>query len=109
MLNLFVIFQVFHEVWEPCNAFEIFGDTVLLGCECSCSGAGRVSNFNSNVPQGCLPSYNLKEIRRIFFKLRASTSSGSTGGCGRDAKTIISPNTSFGDIITNKTNDTCCT
>ena len=25
-------------------------------------------------------------------------SSGSTGG-GRDAKTIISPNTSFGDII----------
>ena len=33
------------------------------------------------------------------------TSSGSTGGHGRggrggDAKTIISPNTSFGDIIT---------
>ena len=29
------------------------------------------------------------------------TSSGSTGGRGRggDAKTIISPNTSFGDII----------
>ena len=27
------------------------------------------------------------------------TSSGSTGGCGGDAKTIISPNTSFGDII----------
>ena len=29
------------------------------------------------------------------------TSSGSTGGRGGDAKTIISPNTSFGDI-TNK-------
>ena len=27
------------------------------------------------------------------------TSSGSTGGRGGDAKTIISPNTSFGDII----------
>ena len=27
------------------------------------------------------------------------TSSGSTGGCGGNAKTIISPNTSFGDII----------
>ena len=26
-------------------------------------------------------------------------SSGSTGGRGGDAKTIISPNTSFGDII----------
>ena len=32
------------------------------------------------------------------------TSSGSTGGRGRggDAKTIISPNTSFGDIITKR-------
>ena len=27
------------------------------------------------------------------------TSSGSTGGRGRDAKTIKSPNTLFGDII----------
>ena len=27
------------------------------------------------------------------------TSSGSTGGLGGNAKTIISPNTSFGDII----------
>ena len=27
------------------------------------------------------------------------TSSGSTGGRGGDATTIISPNTSFGDII----------
>ena len=27
------------------------------------------------------------------------TSSGYTGGRGGDAKTIISPNTSFGDII----------
>ena len=28
------------------------------------------------------------------------TSSGSTGGRGGDAKTIISPNASFGDIMT---------
>ena len=34
-----------------------------------------------------------------IFRVRALTSSGSTGGRGRDAKTIISPNTSFGDII----------
>ena len=39
---------------------------------------------------------NLKEIRGIFFEF---TSSGSTGGRGSDAKTIISLNTSFGDII----------
>ena len=35
-----------------------------------------------------------------IFRVRALTSSGSTGRCGRgDAKTIISANTSFGDII----------
>ena len=33
----------------------------------------------------------------MFFLVRALTSSGYTGGC--DAKTIISPNTSFSDII----------
>ena len=32
-------------------------------------------------------------------RLRVFTLSGSTGGRGGDAKTIISPNTSFGDII----------
>ena len=37
-----------------------------------------------------------------IFRVRVFTLSGSTGGRGggRDAKTIISPNTSFGDIIT---------
>ena len=35
-----------------------------------------------------------------IFQVRALKSSGSTGGGGRgDAKTIISPNISFGDII----------
>ena len=48
-----------------------------FGCERSCSSPRRVSNFNSKVPQ--------REM-----------SSGSTGG--GDAKTIISQNTSFGDI-----------
>ena len=33
-----------------------------------------------------------------IFRVRALTLSGSTGGRGSDAKTIISPNTSFGDI-----------
>ena len=52
---------------------------------------GRVSNFNSNERD---PSN--------IFRVRALTSSGSTGGRGGgsgDAKTMISPNTSFGDII----------
>ena len=46
----------------------------------------------------------MKEICWIFFELRVFTSSGSTGGRRRrgDAKTIISPNTSFGDIIMGK-------
>ena len=37
-----------------------------------------------------------------IFRVRVFTSSGSTGGGGGngDAKIIISPNTSFGDIIT---------
>ena len=29
----------------------------------------------------------------------SSGSTGGLGGCGGDAKTIISPNTSFGDIL----------
>ena len=37
-----------------------------------------------------------RDALNIFY-VRALTSSGSTGG--RGAKTIISPNTSFGDII----------
>ena len=40
--------------------------------------------------------------QNIYLYLPISMSSGSTGGGGGrggDAKTIISPNTSFGDII----------
>ena len=40
--------------------------------------------------------YNLKEIRWILFELECSRRLGGRGG--GDAKTIISPNTSFGDI-----------
>ena len=72
-----------------------------FGCERSCSSPRRVSNFNSNVPQGRTsleaqwpwwPHINLKEIYIEYFFRRALTSSGSTGG-GGDAKTIISLNT----------------
>ena len=75
-----------------------------FGCECSCSSPRRVSNFNSKVPQGGIyPQINLERDPLIIFRVRALTSSGSTGGGGGrgggDAKTIISPNTSFGDII----------
>ena len=75
---------------------------MLFGCEHSCSSR-RVSNFNSNVPQGGIyPHINFESDPLNIFRVRALTSSGSTGRCGRgggDAKTIISPNTSFGDII----------
>ena len=58
-----------------------------------------VSNFNSNVPQGGIqPHINFERDLLNMFRVRVLTSSGSTGGRG-DAKTIISPNTLFGDII----------
>ena len=74
-----------------------------FGCERSCSGPRKVPNFNSNVPQGGIyPHINFERDPLNIFRVRALTSSGSTGGGGGDAKTIISPNTSFGDIITLK-------
>ena len=71
---------------------------MLLGCERSCSIPWRVSNFNSTVPQGGIYQHIKFERDRLnIFQVRVLTSSGSTGGGrGGDAKTIISPNTSFG-------------
>ena len=67
-----------------------------FGCERSCSSPRRVSNFNSNVPQGGIyPHINFERDPLNIFRVRVLTSSGSTGGRGRgggDAKTIISPN-----------------
>ena len=75
-----------------------------FGCERSCSSHRRVSNFNSKVHQGGIyPHIKFERDRLNIFRVRVFTSSGSTGGGGRgsdDAKPIISPNTSFGDIIT---------
>ena len=69
-----------------------------FGCERSCSSHRRVSNFNSKVPWGGIyPHIKFERDRLNICRVRVFTSSGSTGG--RDAKTIISPNTSFGDII----------
>ena len=77
-----------------------------FGCERSCSSHRRVSNFNSKVPQGGIyPHIQFERDPLNTFRLRVLTSSGSTGGGGGGgggggaAKTIISPNTSFGDII----------
>ena len=81
--------------------FEDLGDTVSFGCERSCSSARRVLNFNSQVPQGGIyPHIKFERERLNIFRVRMFTSSGSTGGGGQggDVKTIISPNTSFGDI-----------
>ena len=67
-------------------AFERFGGyRVSRGCKRSCSSARRASNFNSKVPQGGIYPH----IKRR---------QGLRAECG-DAKTIVSPNTSFGDII----------
>ena len=72
-----------------------------FGCERICSSHRRVSNFNSKVPQGGIyPHIKFESDALNTVRVRVFTSSGSTGGHGgRDAKTIISPNTSFGDII----------
>ena len=74
------------------------------GCERSCSSPRRVSNFNSKVPQGGIyPHIKFEKDRLNIFQVRVLTSSGSMGGGrgGGDAKTMISPNTLFGDIIIN--------
>ena len=50
---------------------------------------------------GIYPHIKFERDRLNIFRVRVFTSSGSTGGRGRggDAKTIISPNAAFGDII----------
>ena len=71
-----------------------------FGCERSCSSPWRVSNFNGNVPQGGIyPHVKFERDLLNIVRVRALTSSGSMGERGGDAKTIISPNTSFDDII----------
>ena len=73
-----------------------------FGCEHSCSSHRRVSNFNSKVLYGGIyPHIKFERDRLNICRVRVFTSSGSTGGRGGDAKTIISPNTSFGDITIN--------
>ena len=64
-----------------------------------------VLNCNSNVPQGGIyPHINFERDPLNIFELTSSESTGGRGGGGGgggggDANTIISPNTSFGDII----------
>ena len=72
-----------------------------FGCKRTCFNCRRVSNFNSNLPQGGIyPHKNFERDPLNTSRLGVLTSSGSTGGGrGGTAKTIISPNTSFGDII----------
>ena len=91
--------QSYHWLWRYC-ILKIWGIRVSFGCEGSWSSPRRVSNFNSKVPQGGVYPYIKFERDRLnIFWVRVLTSSGSTGGGRGDAKTIISPNTSFGDII----------
>ena len=96
-----------HYLWKYC-ILKIWGICESFDCERSCSSAQRVSNFNSKVPhRGIYPHIKFKRDRLNIFRVRVFTSSGSMGGRGGrggrggDAKTIISPNTSFGDIMNN--------
>ena len=75
--NFFMWLQVLHlciklesksdyYLWSYC-ILKIWGIQVLFGCERSCSSLRRVSNFNSNVPQGVSTLIsNFKEVRGIF-------------------------------------------
>ena len=94
-----------HYLWRY-RSLKIWGIWVSFGCGRSCSSHRRVSNFNSKVPQGGIyPHIKFERDPLNTFRLRVLTSSGSTGGGrgrGGAAKTMISPNTSFGDIITNE-------
>ena len=70
-----------------------------FGCKRSCSSPRRVSNFNSNVPHGgSHPHIKFERDPLNIFRVSVFMSSGSTGRHGGDANTIISPNTSFGDL-----------
>ena len=94
-----ILEQSDHYLWRYC-ILKIWGIRVSFGCEHSCSSPLRVSNFNSNVPQGGVyPHIKFERDSLNTFRVRVFTSLRSTGGHG-DAKTIISPNTSFSDIIT---------
>ena len=90
-----------HSLWRYYCILNIWGIQVSFGCECSCSSARILYNFNSNVPQGGIYPHIKFERDPLFESSVQFTSSESTGGCGGDAKTILSPITSFGDIIIN--------
>ena len=84
--------------------FEDLGDTE---CHSAANAVAlvlrgyRISIATYNVPQGGIYAH-IKFERDLsnIFRVRAFTSSGLTGGGrGGDAKTRISPNTSFVDII----------
>ena len=66
-----------------------------FGCERSCSSPRRVSSFNSKVPQGGIYPHIKFERDRLNISRVKSVNVVRVYG---DAKTIISPNTSFGDI-----------
>ena len=61
------------------NLDKIRGIQMSFSCERSCSSPRKVSNFNSNVPQGGIYLYIKFERDPLnIFPVRALTSSGST-------------------------------
>ena len=72
---------------------------MLFSCECS-SSHRRVSKHLGGGGGGIYPRIKFERDGLNIYRVTMFTSSGSTDERGGgDAKTIISPNTSFGDII----------
>ena len=60
-----------HYWWRYC-ILKIWGIQVLFGCEHSCFSARRVSNFNSNVPQGGIYPHKIwKRYIEYFLTLES--------------------------------------
>ena len=86
--------------------FEDLGDTsvVLAANAVVLVLGGYQISIAKNLRGGIYSHLKFEGDRLNTFRVRVLTSSGSTGGGrgggrGGDAKTIISPNTLFGDII----------
>ena len=81
--------------------FEDFGNTEChLAANAVVLILGEYKISIATYLRGIYPHIKLEWDPLNIFQARVLTSSGSTGGGGdSDVKTIISPNTSFGDII----------
>ena len=89
-----------HYLWRYC-ILKIWGIQSVIWLRTQLFQSSESIKFQQQHTSGGIhPHIKLERDPLNIFLVRELTSSGSTGGGGRgDAKTIISPNTSFGDII----------